>query len=268
MSASQPIARSVFAYSLSTTSPTHGQCADETHGTAAAEARSRLGPDWSLRRETPVSPKDAAQSPSNDMDQTMTPTALSVNRPVPMTRCRSTRLRWPCDIAGSVGQQAVGRHSTLRARPRLAPAELLGLPVLALDPIIWNRIQIASGIRAARRGRAFRLRRFTLGGYQPAVLIHLWPGPTLTPAPEATSVRRPVERRPEASDPCDKRSVRFLGITLAAITSDLGGNRRAASSARSSRRCGARVSCRGQETRRVSRRRGHGKTSMVSQVTA
>jgi disulfide bond formation protein DsbB len=151
------------------------------------------------------------------MDTTMTDTALAT-RPMPLDKLL-VGLAFGlglATIAGAWGSQLIGGLVPCELCLEQRVAYYIGLPVLAVTLLLWNRLPIAVWYALVAIAAAIFVWSVYMGGYHAGVEWGFWPGPTAcTGTGGGLSFDDLNSGNVQRIVPCDEVQFRFLGISLA-----------------------------------------------------
>ena len=148
----------------------------------------------------------------------MTETAVSTARPLPLDKILvgvgfALGL---ATIAGAWGSQLIGGLVPCELCLEQRMAYYVGLPVLAIALLVWNRLPLVVWYALIVIATAIFVWSTYMAGYHAGVELGFWPGPTACTGTggglsfddlSGGNVQRVV--------PCDEVQFRFLGISLA-----------------------------------------------------
>lgn len=150
----------------------------------------------------------------------MTATALSTP-----TRARAPRDKILAGLAFLLGLAAIAGAWISQLAFGLVPCELcleqrlayyIGLPLLALVLVVWNRLPLALWYVLMAAATAIFVWSVYMGGYHAGVEWGFWPGPTAcTGIGTGLSFESLAAGTIERVVPCDEVQFRFLGLSLA-----------------------------------------------------
>jgi disulfide bond formation protein DsbB len=152
------------------------------------------------------------------MDATMTDTAIAPARPLPLDKLLvglSFALGL-ATIAGAWASQLIWGLVPCELCLEQRVAYYLGLPVLAITLLLWNRLPLPVWYALIGIAGAIFVWSTYMAGYHAGVEWGFWPGPTACTGTggglsfddlDSGNVQRVV--------PCDEVQFRFLGISLA-----------------------------------------------------
>jgi disulfide bond formation protein DsbB len=119
-------------------------------------------------------------------------------------------------ILGALGSQFIGGLYPCELCLEQRWAYYIGLPVLALILIVWNRLPLAVWYLLMAVAAAIFVWGTYMGAYHAGVEWGFWPGPTAcTGTGVSTSLNDLQNLNATRIVPCDRVQFRFLGISLA-----------------------------------------------------